>query len=53
MEASTRANRDEDIGNGHNSQQSGSSRSQEERRIAARAELREIVTHIEEFEIVD
>jgi len=50
MAASTRANRDEDIGNGHNSQQSGSSRSQEERRIAARAE---IVTHIEEFEMVD
>ncbi len=29
------------------------SRSQKERRIAARAELREIVTHIEEFEMVD
>jgi len=52
MEAASRANRLEDIGNGHNDLQTGSSRSQKEKRIEARAELREIVTKIDEFEMV-
>ena len=53
MEAASRANRLEDIGNGHNDLQTGSSRVQKEKRIEARAELREIVTKIDEFQMVD
>ncbi len=52
VEASTRANCEEDIGNGHNSQQAGSSRCQKEKRLAARAELREIMNHMDEYEMV-
>jgi hypothetical protein len=53
MEAASRANRLEDIGRGHNENQAGSSRREKERRIEARHELRQIVTSIEEYEMVD
>jgi hypothetical protein len=52
-EATTRANRAEDIGNGPNDEQAGSSRCQKERRLLAKAALREIVAHKDEYEIVD
>jgi hypothetical protein len=52
-EATARANRAEDIGRGHNDQQPGNSRSQKERRLLAKAALREIVSHKDDYEMVD
>ncbi len=52
-EATMRQNRAEDIGNGPNDEQTGSSRSQKEKRLLAKAALREIVSHKDEYEMVD
>jgi len=52
-EATARANRAEDIGRGHNDQQPGNSRSQKERRLMAKAALRDIVSHKDDYEMVD
>ena len=53
IEACTRAFLEEDLENGLAAEQPGSSRHKKEARIEARARLREVVTHIEDFEMTD
>jgi hypothetical protein len=52
-EATAGANRAEDITRGHNDEQSGNSRSLKEKRLMSKAALREIVTHQDDYEMVD
>jgi hypothetical protein len=53
VEGSTRANREDDLERGHNDQQTGSSRAKKEVRLNNKAKLRQIVSKIDEYEIID
>ncbi len=53
VEATSRADREEDLDNGYTNLQSGKSRRLKELRREARAKLREIVTNIDDYEVVD
>jgi hypothetical protein len=53
IEATSRADREDDLDNGHTNLQSGKSRRLKELRKKARAKLRDIMTNIDDYEMVD